>query len=210
MAIADLTGLLSKLFDIEKLPSKVVALVCVVSGTILVLPASLHEKLHTKKLIDEFGQFFGLAFVAATTFLLLNILIWLFGLLVQVWKRFRTKVRLAVEVNRLDHAQISVLREFYLQRKQSIMLPVDQPTVAGLFANGMLIRVGRFGQQSMAGLLYPVEMTTELRSVLKNANLGLPEGEPVQDQEGRFIAERPVFMAEIDRIEHERRGFGGW
>jgi len=198
----------SKLFDIGKLPSKVVALVCLVSGIVIFSPAVLHQKLHTKDLLDHYGLFVGLAFIASSALLALNVFIWFYGRLVTSWRLAKWRRELAAAISRLDRAEIAVLREFIIQGKTTLMLPVDEPTVAGLLGKGMLNSVGTVGQSSIAGMLFPVTIVSELRERLTYGHLGLPAGEPSLADIERVRAERPVFMHEIARSEERRGGFG--
>ncbi len=206
MTVPPIKELISALFDIGKLPSKVVALVLIVSGIILFCPPALHDKLHTRKLLEDGGPYVGLALLVSAGLLMLNILIWLFGFVARAWARARLRLALAQEVIRLDHAQISVLREFYLQGRQNISLPVDQPTVAGLLKNGILYSVSTLGRRSMAGVLYPLEITTECKCVLLRKHLGLPDGEPTPEELKLLLSERPPFMREVEKMEGERNG----
>jgi hypothetical protein len=199
---------LSKLFDIGKLPSKVVALVCLVSGIVLFSPATLNQRFHTKDLLDHYGLFIGLAFIASGALLAVNTSIWLYGLLIGAWRRAKWRRELAEAISRLDRAEIAVLREFVIQGKTTLMLPVDEPTVAGLLAKRMLHSVGSVGQRSIAGMLFPVTVASELWEKMTYDQLGLPPGEPTPADIERVRSERPVFMHEIARSEGRRGGFG--
>ena len=201
--------ILSKLFDIGKLPSKVVALVFLVSTTILFSPSALHEKLHTKELLDRYGLFVGLAFIASGALLGLNVFIWVYGHFGRKLRRARWQRDLAKAITRLDHTEISVLREFFIQGKQTLMLPVDEPTVAGLLRKGLVHSASTVGQQSIAGILFPVAIDSDFQDVLSPAHVGLPPSDPSPADIERVRAERPSFMKEVARIE-ERRSHSGW
>ena len=204
-----MSELLSKLFDIGKLPSKVVTLICLVSGTLLFSPATFHEKLHTKALVETYGLYVGLAFIASVALLGLNIFIWLYGCGTRFVTRCRWRRDLARAIARLDHAEVAVLREFFLQGKQSLMLPMDEPTVAGLINKGMIRRISSLGQQSLAGMLFPVATDPDLYDALRQhpQHLGMPPGEPTQADIARLSSERPGFMREVARVEEWRSGF---
>jgi hypothetical protein len=57
----------SKLFDIGKLPAKVIAWVAILSGMVLFLPASALATLHLDAFSRDYGVWIGLAFVASST-----------------------------------------------------------------------------------------------------------------------------------------------
>jgi hypothetical protein len=201
-----MSELLSKLFDIGKLPTKVVALACLVSLAILFSPDPLHEKLHTKHLVDSYGFIVGLVFISSAALIAINTIIWAFARVSQVRRIAKRKRDLNRYIAGLDPAEVSVLREFFIQNKQTLVLPVDEPTVAGLIANGLLCQVGKLGQGSGAGLLFPFQMAFELRDALTSDRLGLPHGKPTEADIGRITAERPAFMREVERVERMRSG----
>lgn len=201
--------LISKLFDIGKLPSKVVALICLVSGIILFSPTQFNEVLHIKELIDKFGLYVGVAFVASVSLLGLNTFLWLYNCATQAVVKWNWHRDLARAIARLDSGEVAVLREFFIQDKQSLMLPVDEPTVACLISKGMIGRISNIGRRWIAGMLFPVAIDPDLYDALREhpEHLGIPAGEPTQADIARVTSERPGFMREVGRLEAWRSGF---
>jgi hypothetical protein len=184
-------------------------LICLVSGILWFFPAKIQEKLHTKTPVDNFGLYVGLAFIASAALLALNIFIWTYSCGTRVPMKWRWRRDLSHAIARLDQGEVAVLREFFIQGKQSLMLPVDEPTVAGLISKGMIGRISNIGRQWIAGVLFPVAIDPDLYDALCQhpQNLGMPVGEPTRAEIDRVTSERPAFMREVARLEAWRSGF---
>jgi hypothetical protein len=196
--------LLSKLFDIGKLPSKVVALVCFVSAMLLFAPDKIQDSLHTKSAVSEHGSYVGLLFITSTALLGINIFIWLSKHATHAITRRRIRRNVVKAIARLDRAEAIILREFMIQQKQTIMLPIDEPVVAGLLNKRIIGQVSTVGRRSIAGMLFPVALDPDFVDGLRPDHLGLPLGEPTESDIQRIRSERPPFMDEIARIESLR------
>lgn len=194
-----MTEWLGKLFDIGKLPSKVVALVAAVSGALLFVPDDLQEPLQTRSLVTHHGAWVGLAFVASAGLLSLNCVLWAGARVTRARRRWRFRARLLSESGRLDPAESAVLREFYLQQRDTLMLPVDEPSVAGLLNKGVLSTVGSMGRHTGAGVLWPVSIHEDLRGI-EPSRFGLP-ADPTQQDIDRVVSARPAFMRRIAEVE---------
>lgn len=187
--------LVSKLFDIGKLPSKVVFLICFVSGALLFSPTKLHEMLHTKGLVDKYGLFVGLAFVASSGLLSLNIFIWLCGRIVTPWRRRRA---LKKAVGDLDQGEIAVLREFFIENRRHLVFPIDEPSVAGLLSKRLIARISNIGAQGVEGALFPVAINPDLWDMVLKCpeHLGLSSGKATEAEIQSVWRERPSFKYE--------------
>jgi len=198
---------LSRLCDIGKIPSKVLCVLCIVSGVLLFAPGSLHETLRTTRLVDKFGLFVGLTFIGSGTLLTVNVVMrtWVGGARIRAKRRWRRN--LGQTLAELDPVEKAILREFVLQGKRCVMLPIDEPTVAGLLNRRILVQVGTIGRQSLAGSLFPVQMHAAVSEVLVPEHLDLYAGEPTEADKKRVISQRPRFVQEVMRVEGRREGW---
>jgi hypothetical protein len=81
----------------------------------------------------------------------------------------------------LDQDEIAVLREFYLQSRDSIVVPMVRPCVGQLLDKGLLEIAGSLEQpQSTSGLLC-VKLARVASDLLQAKDIGVPEGEPRTD-----------------------------
>ena len=101
------------------------------------------------------------------------------------------------------------------QGKNTIQLPVDQPTVVGLIHKGILETVGRLGERSTAGILFPAKISAMVDPHLTDALVGIPPELLSEDDKAVLVHGRPDFIVEIE--EHHdlfhsswRRRLGRW
>jgi hypothetical protein len=197
--------LLSRLFDITKLPSKFFAWAVGLTGLFLFLPSDYLARLHLSELPKEYKGYAGVVFVGALSFLLINFVLWCWGGIKRSFKRRAAKRRAVEAVSNLDPAEQRVLREFMLQGRDVIELPLDHPTVAGLTRKGVLVLAGSQGYRSLAGSVFPVTLTESAKDLLTPDHVDLPSQPSPQDIE-RVRAERPNFMRDIARHDELRGG----
>lgn len=200
---------LNRLFDITKLPSKFFVWVSALTAAYLFSPGSFQGKLHIDSLPVEYKSYAGIAFIASSTFLSINILIWAWTK-IKKWCAVRTRgVRTLEAIAQLDFSEKVILREFYIQVRHVIELPLDHPTVAGLVLKRILLRCGREGYASLAGRVYPFTLAPAARSLLKPEYVDLPLN-PTEQEKISVEKERPNFIPEIERHDQLRGGNVNW
>jgi Super-infection exclusion protein B len=184
---------LSALFDISKLPTKVVAMVALVSTFILFAPNEWLIRLSLDSVRTSQGLLLGLAFVMSVALLGLNTGIWTMSAL-QRWNQRRIWLAaLQTVIGQFDHAEKAVLREYYLQARDTLSMPVDDPTVAGLLAKRVLRYVARQGAVGAFGKMFPLAIAVEVRRLLSPQSLELPEGTPSPEEFRQIALARPPF-----------------
>jgi len=197
--------LLAKLFDITKLPSKLIAWAALLTGAYLFPPHAAVKSLHLDSLPREYKAYAAIAFVAASSLLLINAVLWLWGKARSVYSKRTLRKMVASALLELDFEEIVVLREFFIQGRHVIELPVDHPTVAGL-RNKRLVQVaGSTGYRDLAGSVFPVQLTREAKMLLTTAALGLPE-DRTEESIQRIMRERPNYMSQIEKQDRLRGG----
>ena len=197
--------LLTKLFDITKLPSKFFAWIALLTGAFVFLPAAALESLHLHSFPVEYKAYAGVAFAASTTFLLLNVAIWLYQLLRGHYYARVSRKMVDEALSELDLDEIAVLREFYLQGRHVIELPIDHPTVAGLRNKGLIKVAGGTGYRDLAGSVFPVQLTTHARKSMTHEVLRLPQSRTQEDID-RILSERPNYIRQIEKQDRLRGG----
>lgn len=193
--------------DIKTWEARYVLIPVLVSGCVLFLPDSALHLLRLNPLSDEGGVVVGLVFLASVGLYLVKVIPWSIEC-IGVWNHNRSNDHVRNAIDGFDHAEKSVLREFFIQGKRTIYLPIDEPTVASLHSRGLLVLVGSIGKKSRAGLLVSLRMIGELRDNLLIENLVPPEyiDHDWSDEDGltdigiTWINEnRPKFMSRISR-----------
>ncbi len=202
--------LIEKLFDAEKPPTKIVALVWLVSVVVLFSPERLHQRLHTKLLTDQYGFWFGLGLISSTAFLFLTVGHWFIRKRQWHARRDHHRHQIFADLENLSRREAIVLREFFLQGRSSVLMPVSDPTVAGLIHKGILICVGQTGKASLSGPLFPFSISKIAAEVFTVRHAELPERAPDSYGIQQIRSERPAFALEVERDESRLQGIYQW
>ncbi len=197
--------LLSKLFDITKLPSKFFAWVVLLSACALFLPSNILVALQIEKFPADYKPFIGAAFLGASCFLLINCTIWVWSKAKLWFARRSLNVRIVSALTELDYSEKAVLREFFFQGKNVIELPVDRPTVAGLLQKGVLAPCGTTGFRSLAGSVFPCRMGSLARNLVTSYLVEYPDT-PTESDIRDIHRSRPNFVHDIERNDRWRSG----
>lgn len=192
---------IAKLFEAAKLPTKFIVSIFLASTIPLFLHSEMVSALRLSEIIDTYGSYMGVVSVLSGSILVIEAVL----LLIRKAREgyvYRKIIKLSKDrLKMLDHAEKSVLREFYIQGQNTIKLPMDHPVVAGLRSSGILTVVGRHGKHSLAGLLVSMKIPDRLGEDITLEMLELPEDEP-SEQDIDFLREnRPSFARFIQRDE---------
>lgn len=189
---------IAKIAEYLKLPARYSWAAAIVSGLLLFLPSTALSRLRLNDFIESHHATIGIIFMATSVLAVLNtsILGWNHLSRIRI-KRHRRNIRLSA-LNNLDPQEQAVLREFLVQRQNTIRMPIDHPVVAGLLAKGVLVQVGQMGERSLAGMLFSVAKHDDVASHLTFSMLNLPDGEP-SEEDIEFVRDnRPEYMPEIE------------
>src|SRR5437867_3873822 len=117
--------LISKIVDVAKLPAKFVAGIFIASGFVVLSPELWLEKVGMTQLQAGYRTYFGLAFILSAAYLMAMLLAWV-GCKFQGWNlRRRWKRIVRDEMQSCDRNEKAVLREFLLQKRNTLRMPVD-------------------------------------------------------------------------------------
>ena len=199
---------IGKVLQVIKLPLKYVWLLTIASGSMLFLPSSILRKLRIADFARMHGQYIGIVFLCSAILVGISITTWLWNAIVRAFHNRRFSRMRKDALNRLDPHEKAILREFFFQRKDTLRLPVDQPTVSGLLSKGVLVEVGDFGERSMACWLFSVSIDHSVKSQLTFEHFDLPEKEPTDEEREMLMNSRPAFLFEIE--EHNRIFHTSW
>jgi len=190
--------LVKAVFDVHKLPFKIVLWLAIVSGGALFLPAGLQAKFHLEKLLTSWGWCVGLMFLASAALVVINSIGWAIGGMQRRMKRGLWLQSLPKLIEHLDNSEKAVLREFEIQAKHVIELPIDNPTVVGLTDKGIIERLSNVGLEISAGRFFPCRIEHHAQLMLNHEILGFPR-EPTEADRERIVRLRPVFARELHR-----------
>jgi hypothetical protein len=188
---------LSKLGDLSKVPTRVLATVCIIAGLLVLSPTGWLENLNLAWLRVAYGPTLSLTFLTLSIFLGLSSGIHLYRVIARLRARAKAHEKLLEELENCDRNELGVLREFVLLRRNTIALPVEQPVIAGLVGKRVLIRAGGNPHMAILGPMFPLRINPSVVEHVTPEFLGIT-GEMTQEQLGLFFhSNRPEFMLDV-------------
>ena len=180
------------LIDPRRLPTWVAVAAALASGFVLLAPESVLRPLRLGGLASEYGRLPGLVCVGASAFAVLGGVVW-------ILRRRRVARQRDQRIDALDEGERAVLREFFLQGRNTIAVPVNDLAVAGLLTEGVLAQVGGHMQPTPKGLVAAVRIEQDFRKHLEPHAIGLTTWSPTESERRRLLQARPSFVGEVAR-----------
>ncbi|GGA75692.1 hypothetical protein GCM10008015_15420 [Flavobacterium palustre] len=182
------------LFDLTKLPAKFFFLFAVLSGFLLFADSDILKKIHLEKLNDTYGWIIGLVFISATGLVFVNFIIWVFKAINDKVKFFKVKKEYLERLKNLDIHEKAVLREFIINQKSSIEVPIDNPTITGLIRKNILSINKQFGNSFILnGMNTAVSMNKFVEKHLTLSDIDLTEN-PTEKEIEIIKSSRPEWI----------------
>jgi hypothetical protein len=100
-------------------------------------------------------------------------------------------------VRRLDDDEKSVLREFYIQKANTLEMPVEDRVVAGLIKKGVLQTTLDKGEYASCGLMLPVILSATAQKHVKPSKIGIPADMNDPAARDKLAKTRPAYMYEL-------------
>lgn len=125
------------IFNFTKLQSKIFLSVSITSGILIFSNSEILKKLHLDK-FDEYADYISLTFLILTVLVIINLTIWIFNKLHFQFRLKKLKTEYKQILTELDPKEKAVLREFVIQKQNSVTMPYDDPVVCGLIDKGIL------------------------------------------------------------------------
>ncbi|HUJ09043.1 MAG TPA: super-infection exclusion protein B [Verrucomicrobiae bacterium] len=201
-----------KVREFGKLPRNYLWAVVVSSALFLFLPKSALKSLNVLQFVQNYGVCIGVVFILFLSLACVNTLTPFSHFIDRKRRHLKLKRARFTALQNLDLEEKAVLREFLIQGRDTIWLPIDHPTVVGMLTKGILTPISNYGKTSVAGRLLLVKEVDEVRGHLDLAMIDLPASEqPSKEQIDWVIQNRPNFMREIEQdIDVFHRSWNRW
>jgi len=189
-----------KLFDIKKIPTKLLFVVWLSSSLILFVPKQFLTKLNLQGFLVDYGKYIGISFIISSGFLLVALINFIARNISR--KRFKRQIRLSVlrNINYLDFHEKALLREFYINDKHTLQMPFDNDTVVGLLNKHIIYQASSTGFVYVHGTYFPYSMTDIARENITFQLLDLPEN-PTDNDMRQILNQRPNWAKERSKID---------
>ncbi len=196
--------LFEKLFDLKKIPTKLIFVIWICSCIILFAPEQTLVKLNLKDFLTDFGKYIGITFLVSTAFLIVSLVSYISGKIDR--KKIKREIERDIikELSRLGFHEKAVLREFYINNKDALQLPIDNDTVVGLQNKRIIYQVSSTGFTYLHGAYFTYSITEFAKANLTNEVLGFPENITEED-ETRIMQERPEWAKDKHNFENRKR-----
>ncbi|MDQ7950156.1 MAG: superinfection exclusion B family protein [Pedobacter sp.] len=170
-----------------KISTRLLLPLAIVSGCFLFLPADWKVKMGIQTLSIVYSQYIGLVFLITTVFLILDIV----SRIVQKikYRIYYKKIAGYIEdhIKSLTRSEKSLLREFYITNSDTLQLPMNHPTVAGLVSKRILIQIGNMGGMLNFEICFNYSITERAKNFISNEAIDLPRNPT--DRDYRFLEE---------------------
>lgn len=166
---------------------------------LLWLPLSSLQSLYLKDWVSNNGFTLGLGVVLSATYLLAWALRIGFGELLGRQQMVQRRQQITDKLTVLDSSERAVLREFFLQGKSLVSMPLNHPAVEELKQTGVLEQVGGVEHYAIEGPVATMKIAAVARSQLNRQRLSIPEGSPSETQRAALLAARPEFANSLAR-----------
>jgi len=176
-----------------------------VTGFTLFLPKAMWRSEVLLNLRSQFEVYLTLIFIGSISYVVARIAIekvegWLAN------KRLVAKERGIVQMlNNLDHTERSVMREFILQRTNSLLLPMDEAAVKNLLGTNVLKPTDRQKNDIQNGCMM-LSINLLARPYLTYRILGLPVGSLSNVQKESLKNSRPRFLTPEGQVSRTHSG----
>ncbi len=173
---------ITAIFDFTKLPTKVLFLFAVVSGSILFMNNDIIKGLQLESLKSKQGWIIGLVFLLSSCFVIVNLIIWAINRIKAKRSFKKYKKKYIARLRNLDREEQAVLREFVLGGRKSINMPIDEPVIAGLMNDNILVLNKSFGNQTLImGYNAPLSINEFALEKLQYKDVGVSENQTEEE-----------------------------
>ena len=138
--------------------------------------------------------------IISVSYFLSQAVIVLFNIAVDFLTRHVTSVKMTDMIRCLDFTERAVLREFVIQRRSVINLPVTEPSVRNLMNAGILTYAYGTPSQADESVIKGMMISLEARPYITYRVLGLSRTHMSEEDVAQIMSERPRFAArQVDR-----------
>ncbi len=199
---------LARIVDLAKVPTKFVGAVALFTSLVMFLPAATLEALYLLHLREQYGAYFGVAFLISFATLIIEFFVWSYQRVRAFFLRRKRRESVQERLSALDQSERAVLREFFIAASRTIKLPIEQPAVSAFLNAGVLEQTTGLGSRTTVGSVFSLSLSDEAEKMIDPSLLDVEEfvfhtedGKWGLNEEGnRWVMEnRPSFMQELDR-----------
>ncbi len=188
----------SSFINLIKLPRKLIYIVLCFSLMMIILPNNALKYLSVDEIVEKYRSIISVVLILTTAYGAIDIVTLIYRIVISVSINRQNKKSAYRKLEEIDPSEKAVLREFYIQNRNTIRLPFDNPIVSGLINSNILEATGTIGEGSIAGILLPFKISGYIRNkIIPQIHLDIPFGRELTKDDIEWLKDnRPDFMEE--------------
>jgi len=166
---------------------------CFSCAVLLVIPSSLFSISNSDVLPKSYSPYLWVLALLTGSYLLTRLVNFVVSYLKTSYEKQQLTTRRNKMIRQLDFEEKALLREFIIQRKTVLSLPLNEPAVNNLLASGVLAPA--YSTQEMKGntRIIKISIAIEAREQLTHKVIGLPVGHLGEAEAELLKAARPEY-----------------
>ena len=166
---------------------------CFSCAVLLVIPSSLFSLSNSDILPDSYAPYLWVLTLLTGSYLLTRVLSFSFSKLTGYYASQRLLIRRNKMILQLDFEEKALLREFIIQRKTVLALPLTEPAVSNLLASGVLAPAFETQEIKGSSRIIKLSIAIDARVQLTHRVIGLPVGKLTEAEAEVLKAARPKY-----------------
>lgn len=166
---------------------------CFSCSILLVMPSSLFSFSNSHLIPDSYSPYLWVLVLLTSCYLLTRFLTYLFTRLSEYYATQHLLTRRNKMIRQLDFEEKALLREFIIQRKTVLSLPMTEPAVSNLLASGVLSPAFETQEIKGSNRIIKLSIAIDAREQLTHKVIGLPVGKLTESEAEMLKAARPQY-----------------
>lgn len=174
---------ISQITKFIKLPPSVIYIILVITGTLLFASDELLKTLALLNFKTAYNLYIGIIFLFSSGISIVHASNKIFIYFKTYFQNKKYREQIANTVNNLDESEKSILREFLVQQKNSIVVSMEDSSVMNLIHQGIIEQIGSTAtQSSISGVTFDAKLSdlakefiTEEKIINQNGDNPRPE-----------------------------------
>jgi len=173
--------------------TQAMAWMCIASATLLIVPGSVLPSSVTATWSEVYSPYVWILALITGSYLLTRLVTFLFAQFMTKSTQRQLSASRNKMIRQLDFEEKAVLREFIIQRKNVLSLPMNEPAVSNLLQSGVLIPAFETQEIKGSGRIIKLSIAIDAREQLTYKVLGLPVGKLTEQEAAVLKAARPDY-----------------
>jgi len=169
------------------------AWMCIACAVLVVVPVSIVQFSGTQEWSEHYMPYVWLIGLITGSFLVTRAIIWIFSYFNAKFHQRKESSRRSMMIRRLDFEEKALLREFIIQRKNVLELPMRELAVSNLLHSGVLVPAYEMQEIKGSGRIIKLSIAVDAREQLTYKVLGLPAGKLTEVEAEQLKAARPDY-----------------